>query len=129
MIRRPPRSTLFPYTTLFRSGDVENRTAAVRRPPPRLLHHERERRGLVQQPQLALGILGVGGIKKDATRDEVAMEVGDEGADVARVPGLDLALAVLERRHDTLHRRGPPGSVALVHSVVLPHRGRLDVGM
>src|SRR5689334_24660541 len=23
MIRRPPRSTLFPYTTLFRSGKVE----------------------------------------------------------------------------------------------------------
>src|SRR2546430_9403234 len=23
MIRRPPRSTLFPYTTLFRSGDEE----------------------------------------------------------------------------------------------------------
>src|SRR3712207_7220103 len=28
MIRRPPRSTLFPYTTLFRSGRSE---AAVRR--------------------------------------------------------------------------------------------------
>src|SRR5436190_18738200 len=25
MIRRPPRSTLFPYTTLFRSGDDESR--------------------------------------------------------------------------------------------------------
>src|SRR2546430_13332398 len=24
MIRRPPRSTLFPYTTLFRSGRAEN---------------------------------------------------------------------------------------------------------
>src|SRR5256885_7535893 len=24
MIRRPPRSTLFPYTTLFRSGDSEH---------------------------------------------------------------------------------------------------------
>src|SRR3712207_8302562 len=24
MIRRPPRSTLFPYTTLFRSGDVSD---------------------------------------------------------------------------------------------------------
>src|SRR5204863_6683945 len=24
MIRRPPRSTLFPYTTLFRSGDKES---------------------------------------------------------------------------------------------------------
>src|SRR2546430_12201745 len=33
MIRRPPRSTLFPYTTLFRSikettGDINNITAA-----------------------------------------------------------------------------------------------------
>src|SRR3712207_8983871 len=30
MIRRPPRSTLFPYTTLFRSGD--------QMPPARQLH-------------------------------------------------------------------------------------------
>src|SRR3712207_6996258 len=27
MIRRPPRSTLFPYTTLFRSGQVEDPVA------------------------------------------------------------------------------------------------------
>src|ERR1039458_4094500 len=27
MIRRPPRSTLFPYTTLFRSGEASRRTA------------------------------------------------------------------------------------------------------
>src|SRR5438445_9505309 len=27
MIRRPPRSTLFPYTTLFRSGDDVHRAA------------------------------------------------------------------------------------------------------
>src|SRR5258706_5288947 len=26
MIRRPPRSTLFPYTTLFRSGEPRDRT-------------------------------------------------------------------------------------------------------
>src|ERR1039457_6430017 len=26
MIRRPPRSTLFPYTTLFRSEDAEGKT-------------------------------------------------------------------------------------------------------
>src|SRR2546429_1780528 len=33
MIRRPPRSTLFPYTTLFRSGRVlaGKRAAAMRR--------------------------------------------------------------------------------------------------
>src|SRR3712207_9161345 len=29
MIRRPPRSTLFPYTTLFRSPVLKLRTAAV----------------------------------------------------------------------------------------------------
>src|SRR3712207_8330110 len=31
MIRRPPRSTLFPYTTLFRS-DLADRPEALRRP-------------------------------------------------------------------------------------------------
>src|SRR2546430_14429533 len=38
MIRRPPRSTLFPYTTLFRSlveaalvGDLDHVTEAIRR--------------------------------------------------------------------------------------------------
>src|SRR5260221_9947618 len=29
MIRRPPRSTLFPYTTLFRSGKCRNCSARI----------------------------------------------------------------------------------------------------
>src|SRR5436190_17268318 len=34
MIRRPPRSTLFPYTTLFRSlGAARGRSASTRRRP------------------------------------------------------------------------------------------------
>src|SRR5690348_18093707 len=32
MIRRPPRSTLFPYTTLFRSRNTGQRLRVVRRP-------------------------------------------------------------------------------------------------
>src|SRR5256885_6519154 len=40
MIRRPPRSTLFPYTTLFRSRHprrgVRHREPARRRLPPRV---------------------------------------------------------------------------------------------
>src|SRR2546429_4031633 len=32
MIRRPPRSTLFPYTTLFRSGQVARLGQGPRRP-------------------------------------------------------------------------------------------------
>src|SRR3712207_7500255 len=31
MIRRPPRSTLFPYTTLFRSREVRERPASLAR--------------------------------------------------------------------------------------------------
>src|SRR3712207_9568530 len=37
MIRRPPRSTLFPYTTLFRSHVLRR---AVARPRPRDVHHQ-----------------------------------------------------------------------------------------
>src|SRR2546426_7351664 len=32
MIRRPPRSTLFPYTTLFRSGRARRRRGVLRPP-------------------------------------------------------------------------------------------------
>src|SRR5574343_1436197 len=34
MIRRPPRSTLFPYTTLFRSTTATMAATACRRPTP-----------------------------------------------------------------------------------------------
>src|SRR5256885_9573976 len=34
MIRRPPRSTLFPYTTLFRSGGVGRSALGLRRIRP-----------------------------------------------------------------------------------------------
>src|SRR2546425_3943482 len=45
MIRRPPRSTLFPYTTLFRSGHVHDhhRTAG------RLVGHQRVAQFLERQ--------------------------------------------------------------------------------
>src|SRR2546427_5334889 len=37
MIRRPPSSTLFPYTTLFRSRVVEHRRRHAHKPTPRQL--------------------------------------------------------------------------------------------
>src|SRR3712207_7451054 len=56
MIRRPPRSTLFPYTTLFRSANTlldtglpviivttrGNRTGAIRKTPLMRVEHEGE---------------------------------------------------------------------------------------
>src|SRR2546425_3649687 len=51
MIRRPPRSTLFPYTTLFRSGVAERMAAVV-------LHHDAlDAAGEVGLPVLALCFL------------------------------------------------------------------------
>src|SRR3712207_8847678 len=45
MIRRPPRSTLFPYTTLFRSARrVSDRRAGRRRAPARLVVDRRDPR-------------------------------------------------------------------------------------
>src|SRR5688572_31732082 len=48
MMRRPPRSTLFPYTTLFRSADVVrvDRTKGGRELDPRFNVHGRSRRSV-----------------------------------------------------------------------------------
>src|SRR3712207_7920815 len=40
MIRRPPRSTLFPYTTLFRSAHTPGTIAALTDPVTNLSAHE-----------------------------------------------------------------------------------------
>src|SRR3712207_8358326 len=53
MIRRPPRSTLFPYTTLFRSGGP--RPAQRRRPPDRQARGLRLLRG-DGRPRRELGL-------------------------------------------------------------------------
>src|ERR1035438_8806091 len=65
MIRRPPRSTLFPYTTLFRSGLAEVEAIVERRagnhPVARVDGLQRDGRcggaGLVPTPGLAGGSL------------------------------------------------------------------------
>src|SRR5260221_163005 len=46
MIRRPPRSTLFPYTTLFRSRSSPQRPPQRNRPPGRFLREVRSLRCL-----------------------------------------------------------------------------------
>src|SRR5437588_5105635 len=46
MVRRPPRSTLFPYTTLFRSAAPTDGSLTSLRPS----RSARERRGLLVQP-------------------------------------------------------------------------------
>src|SRR5256885_8154126 len=53
MIRRPPRSTLFPYTTLFRSGAYVRKLGLRLRPPTR-----DDRRGITDFRAAILEVLG-----------------------------------------------------------------------
>src|SRR3712207_8544755 len=51
MIRRPPRSTLFPYTTLFRSGPELEVVAGLHRVAERQPdHHDRRPLDATEQP-------------------------------------------------------------------------------
>src|SRR3712207_8634149 len=61
MIRRPPRSTLFPYTTLFRS---------LGRGGGLLLHRRGDRRLIVVDPGDDLGDLSDGGHRAAGVRSE-----------------------------------------------------------
>src|SRR5256885_16975950 len=81
MIRRPPRSTLFPYTTLFRSLEAR-----------------------VLQAPVALGDVG---LAVDGAGEHAAPErrVGDEAdAELARGAQGLLALGAIEQRVFVLHR-------------------------
>src|SRR3989475_6575391 len=106
MIRRPPRSTLFPYTTLFRS---EHAVVAARRQP------EATHSGGGQ-------LLGLGRrltVAPDLPRRDRGVD-----ADPGRAETLPLALTGIRdpRAHD---RRAVPGPAAL--EVSGAERGQLDV--
>src|SRR2546426_5326053 len=90
MIRRPPRSTLFPYTTLFRSEELLGLDPLLRRPHPELIaHRDLEAAAPVQ----TLDDLGEGGLH------DVVADAGHEcghgdpllaGGDARDVAGRDL---------------------------------------
>src|SRR3712207_7717662 len=64
MIRRPPRSTLFPYTTLFRSQGADQRVVgSAYAGPPGRAERRQPRVGeveLLARTAEELGVLGVG---------------------------------------------------------------------
>src|SRR2546429_5419815 len=76
MIRRPPRSTLFPYTTLFRSQHcAEHECAELRTdPPPRRGEGVRQEQGPGGEHHGEIGELGNGpgaillGVDRKSTR-------------------------------------------------------------
>src|SRR3712207_7841937 len=122
MIRRPPRSTLFPYTTLFRSvlvlvpedgqvpddlealgvpGDEHHRLLAVRRPVWVGLPHDDE--------DLAALVGGAGDPPLAAVDHVVVAVAHDRGLHVAGVGRRDVGLGHREPGPDlALEQRGEP---------------------
>src|SRR5258707_5027968 len=84
MIRRPPRSTLFPYTTLFRSLGAGSPV------------HRNESRGLLDSPQP--------GADRGEGREVVVAVVGDMGIAVERdVRDRELARGEIDRKSTRLN--------------------------
>src|SRR2546427_3672938 len=78
MIRRPPRSTLFPYTTLFRSEVRRGRGGAAER--DRLVGHAD-----VQRVQVGLGVHGDAGLASVARSEEHTSELQSQSNLVCRL--------------------------------------------
>src|SRR3712207_9416496 len=92
MIRRPPRSTLFPYTTLFRSHDLVDRRPEVAEGRP--VH---PRRLLPQLGQLRLHLLEVRGQVLDPADRAVAL------ARERRHVALELPEVLIDRKSTRLN--------------------------
>src|SRR6185437_7041634 len=98
----------------LRWRDVENALGAVRRRSPGLLDDEGERVRLVEQAQLAARRLAVRRIGEDAAAEKVAVEVGDERADVARAERRVVALEAFVVPHQRTHAVVPELFVGVV---------------
>src|SRR3989442_15818891 len=91
MIRRPPRSTLFPYTTLFRSRDAQQR-----RQRAQALAFRRSERRITRMTSRGLGLAIV--IAHDA-RNHVPL-LGIESGDVGVAHQILAVLVVAAMVHD-----------------------------
>src|SRR2546427_9535954 len=98
MIRRPPRSTLFPYTTLFRSESAVGDRAGVRdREPPCTLARADDPSGAVpDDPRPELREL-VGGV---ATREHVEHRSEEHTSELQSQSNLVCRL-LLEKKKNT----------------------------
>src|SRR2546430_7693208 len=91
MIRRPPRSTLFPYTTLFRSSACADVRSTLRRP------------STPTDWELRLA----DGVTHDARSEEHTSELQSQSNLVCRL--------LLEKKKK--HRQAPAGTAAETHSL------------
>src|SRR3989475_9571293 len=86
MIRRPPRSTLFPYTTLFRSLDVGTGLGDI----PRAVAAVARRRGITLTP---IGLDVIPTAARLSRENGVSVVLGDGGALPFAAKSVDIVIA------------------------------------
>src|SRR2546422_11691086 len=109
MIRRPPRSTLFPYTTLFRSGHAPG--VGAEQPV--------ERRGLVLEEARVAGHASIESGLGGERREQVVGAPDERDADAEAVAGsaghrLEASGGVLRHQSPRAVRPRPPDLVVAV---------------
>src|SRR3712207_9356363 len=85
MIRRPPRSTLFPYTTLFRSGGLHARYEALRtRLTEDGLFAAERKRQLPRWPRrIAVVTSPIGAVWRDIGKDRKSTRMNSSHANIS----------------------------------------------
>src|SRR3712207_9099719 len=82
MIRRPPRSTLFPYTTLFRS--ILNRAAAIRRELKEVVKHRETQRSQRQKNKVPIvALVGYTNAGKSTLLDRKSTRLNSSHANIS----------------------------------------------
>src|SRR3712207_7267182 len=86
MIRRPPRSTLFPYTTLFRSADPVALAQVLPAPGTgerQRAQEQREAELLGGQPRLRDDLRGVGPVRPPDGEDRKSTRLNSSHANIS----------------------------------------------
>src|SRR2546430_7850627 len=83
MIRRPPRSTLFPYTTLFRSQRKQKRNSANANARGEASDDGRSKRPQPKQSQPQQGISGFGTMKAIASQDRKSTRLNSSHSQIS----------------------------------------------
>src|SRR5689334_23775302 len=84
MIRRPPRSTLFPYTTLFRSGGVVAAEAAADLGKADIGQLAREIHGdLPRQRNLRAAVAGEQALAREIERDRKSTRLNSSHSSIS----------------------------------------------
>src|SRR2546425_5255316 len=139
MIRRPPRSTLFPYTTLFRSREFGDRTVSWdesggRPPAGRILIKDAITDAFLQQILTRpdeFDVIAAPNLTGDLVSDALAAQVGGIGIAPGANINYETGHALFEATHGTAPKyagqdKVNPGSVILSGEMMLRYMGWTD---